>query len=49
MKERSIVAGVTFVLGATLLAAKSTDALFMALTLGFFVLCLLYTEGCSRL
>ena len=50
MKERTFVGGllVCMALGG-LLASKSADALFIAASVGFFLLCIVYAEGCGRL
>jgi hypothetical protein len=50
MKERTFVAGlVTFLLVGSLIAAKSTDATYIAATIGFFAICVAYAEWCERL
>jgi len=50
MKERTLVGGfVLLLLIAGLAAAKSPDAIFIAVTVGFFLLCVAYAEGCGRL
>ena len=50
MKERTFVGGlVSFLVIGSLLATKSTDAIFVAVTIGFFLLCIAYAEGCERL
>ena len=50
MKERTFVGGlVTFLIIGSLIATKSMDAIFVAVTLGFFLLCIAYAEGCGRL
>ena len=50
MKERTLVGGLAacMVIGG-LLASKSADAVFIAATVGFFLLCIAYAEGCGRL
>jgi len=50
MKERTLVGGlVAFLMIGGLLATKSMDAIFVAITVGFFLLCIAYAEGCERL
>jgi hypothetical protein len=50
MKERTLVGGLAVCLViAGLSAAKSADAIFIAATVGFFLLCIAYAEGCGRL
>jgi hypothetical protein len=50
MKERTLVGGLAacLVIGG-LLASKSADAIFIAATVGFFLLCIAYAEGCGHL
>jgi hypothetical protein len=50
MKERTFIGGLAalLVIGG-LLATKSADAIFIAATVGFFLLCIVYAEGCGRL
>ena len=50
MKERIVVGCfVAAPLIACLLATRSTDEIFVAVTVGFFLLCIVYAEGCGRL
>jgi len=50
MKERTLVGClVAFLIIAGLAATKSADAIFIAATAGFFLLCIAYAEGCGRL
>ena len=50
MKERMFAGGFVLLLViAGLVAVKSTDAIFVAVTVGFFLLCIAYAEGCERL
>jgi succinate-acetate transporter protein len=50
MKERIIVGCfVAIPVIACLVAARSTDLIFVAVTVGFFLLCIAYAEGCERL
>lgn len=50
MKERMFVGGlIAFVILAILIVTKSTDAIFVAVSVGFFLLCFAYAEGCGRL
>jgi len=50
MKERIVVGSfVALPVIACLFAARSTDAIFVAVTAGFFLLCIAYAEGCGRL
>jgi NADH:ubiquinone oxidoreductase subunit 6 (subunit J) len=50
MKERTFIAClVTFLILGSLVATMSTDAIYVAVALGFFALCIAYAEGCSRL
>jgi succinate-acetate transporter protein len=50
MKERTFVGGlVAFLVIGSLLATKSVDAIYVAVTIGFFLLCIAYAEGCGRL
>jgi len=50
MKEKTIVGGLVLLLViAGLAATKSADAVFIAVTAGFFLLCIAYAEGCGRL
>jgi succinate-acetate transporter protein len=50
MKERTLVGGlVSFLILGSLLATKSMDAIFVAVTIIFFLLCIAYAEGCGRL
>jgi hypothetical protein len=50
MKERTFVGGlVAFLILGSLLATGSTDGIFVAVTVGFFLLCIAYAEGCERL
>ncbi len=49
-KERSIVLGlVTLLVVGILLAAGLTDGVFIAAAVGFFALCIAYTDWCGRL
>ncbi len=50
MKER-IIAGslVSLLLMGGLFAARATDALFVAIAAGFFLLCVAYVDGCGKL
>jgi len=50
MKERTFVGClVTFLVIGSLIAMGKTDAIFVAVTIGFFLLCIAYAEGCGRL
>jgi hypothetical protein len=50
MNERTLVGYlVAFLILSGLLATKSMDAIFVAVTIGFFLLCIAYAEGCGRL
>jgi succinate-acetate transporter protein len=50
MKERIIVGClVSLLLMGGLFAAQATDALYVALAVGFFLLCVAYAEGCEKL
>jgi len=50
MKERTFAGClVAFLIIGGLVASKSADALFIAATVGFFLLCIAYAEGCGRL
>jgi hypothetical protein len=49
-KDRSIVLGVVaFLVVGSLLDAGLTDGVFIAAAIGFFALCIAYTEWCGRL
>lgn len=50
MNERTLVGSLLalMVLGG-LLSTKSMDAIFVAVSIGFFALCIAYAEGCGRL
>jgi hypothetical protein len=49
-KDRTIVLGVVALLVfAGLLAAGATDGVFVVAAVGFFALCIAYTEWCGRL
>jgi succinate-acetate transporter protein len=50
MKERTLIGYLMalLILGG-LLTTKSMDAIFVAVTVGFFLLCIAYAEGCERL
>ncbi len=50
MKERMFIGGLAaiMIIGG-LLATKSADAIFVTATVGFFLLCIAYAEGCGRL
>jgi hypothetical protein len=50
MKERTIAGClVSLLLLGGLFAARATDALYVAVAIGFFLLCLAYVEGCGKL
>ncbi len=50
MKEKMFAGAFVLLLAITgLAAARSTDAVFIAVTVGFFLLCIAYAEGCGRL
>jgi succinate-acetate transporter protein len=50
MKEKTFVGGlVSFLIIGSLLATKSTDAIYVAVAILFFLLCIAYMEGCGRL
>ncbi|HUB67876.1 MAG TPA: hypothetical protein VL981_10365 [Candidatus Methylacidiphilales bacterium] len=50
MKEKTIVGTIVAVLaGAGVLAAGSTDVIYVAVSIAFFALCIAYAEGCGRL
>ena len=50
MKERVLVTGAVSVLAAAaILATGNTDAIYIAVTVFFFVICIAYAEGCGRL
>ena len=50
MKERIVVTGVVAVLAAAaILVTRNTDAIYVAVTVFFFVTCVAYAEGCGRL
>jgi hypothetical protein len=50
MKERIVVTGVAAMLAAAaILVTKNTDAIYVAVTVFFFVTCIAYAEGCARL
>ena len=50
MKERIVVTGVVALLAvAAILVTKNTDAIYIAVTVFFFVTCIAYAEGCGRL
>jgi hypothetical protein len=40
---------VTFLVMGTLLDTGTTDGIFVAITVGFFLLCIAYAEWCARL
>jgi hypothetical protein len=49
-KDRTIVLGVVaFLVVGSLLDAGATDGVFVAAAIGFFMLCIAYTEWCGRL
>ena len=49
-KERKFLTGlVIFLVIGTLLDAGTTDGVFVAATVGFFLLCIAYAEWCERL
>ena len=49
-KGNKFIAGLAVFLAiGTLLDTGTTDGIFIAATLGFFLLCMAYTEWCSRL
>jgi hypothetical protein len=48
--ERTFIAGLlTFLVFGTLLDLGSTDGMYIAATVGFFLLCIAYSDWCSRL
>jgi hypothetical protein len=50
MKERMFIGGLAvFLVIGGLLATRSADAIFVVATVGFFLLCVAYAEGCGRL
>ena len=49
-KDRTVVLGVVaFLTIGGLLDAGATDGVFIAAAIGFFILCIAYTEWCGRL
>ena len=50
MKERAFVTGlVAFLILGSLLATGAMDGVYIAASIGFFLLCIAYAEGCERL
>jgi hypothetical protein len=49
-KERTFLTGlVAFLVIGSLLDTGTTDGVFVAATVGFFLLCIAYAEWCERL
>jgi hypothetical protein len=49
-KENKFIAGLAaFLVIGTLLDTGTTDGIFVAATVGFFLLCIAYVEWCGRL
>jgi hypothetical protein len=50
MKERMFAGGmVALLILAFLILIRSTDAIFVGVSVVFFLICLAYAEGCDRL
>ena len=50
MKERMIVTGaVALLLAAVVVLTRNTDAIYVAVTVFSFAVCIAYAEGCDRL
>jgi hypothetical protein len=50
MKERTLVAcAVALLAGVGVLASGNTDVIYVALSIAFFVVCIVYAEGCGKL
>ncbi|MCE0521616.1 MAG: hypothetical protein LV480_01750 [Methylacidiphilales bacterium] len=50
MKEKAIVGGIVGLIALVIVVAtRCTDAIFVAVSIAFFVLCIVYAEGCDRL
>ncbi|MCE0484394.1 MAG: hypothetical protein LV479_09175 [Methylacidiphilales bacterium] len=49
-KERAFVTGmVSFLIIGSLIATGVTDGVYVAASIGFFLLCIAYAEWCARL
>jgi len=49
-KERAFITGlVSFLIIGSLIATQSTDAIYVATAIGFFLICIAYAEWCERL
>lgn len=49
-KERAFITGlVGFLIIGSLIATQSTDAIYVAAAIGFFLVCIAYAEWCERL
>ena len=50
MKERTIVASaVALLVIVSVLFARNTDVIFVAVAIAFFGICIAYAEGCEKL
>jgi hypothetical protein len=49
-KEKAFVTGfVGFLIIGSLIATRSTDGIYVACAVGFFLICIAYAEWCERL
>ena len=49
-KEKAFLTGlISFLIIGSLIATKSPDGIYIAATIGFFLICIAYAEWCERL